>query len=174
MSKLKEIERLEKSREQASTRAALTVLSLGAAAVAAILIQFMVSGARVPLSVAILFLSPALFASILFLVCGSKDAEKLSYLRNEWLEENSIPKTANFPWPLYSLEESRSRTFMHQEDTYVTVYRLLREAGAIVVTSGDVEFSEVSSKKSERPLYEETENDELWKLIDSNSSTDQD
>lgn len=174
MSKLKEIERLEKSEQRLMTLATITVVPLGVIALVVPMIVSLKTGILFPFWATFSFMLPAIFAAFLFMRRSLKNCNKLTQLRKEWLKEADLPEAADFTWPLYSITEGRSRTFMHQEGNSVTVYRLRRNNGDFIVSSGVVELTTVTSKAAERPSYEDSENDELWKLIDSNSTTDED
>lgn len=173
MSKLKEIERLEKSEQHLMIYSALTVLPLGVISFAGPLFLGLHTDMKeIPLWLNILFLLPVVVAGAFFTRKSLNNSKRVIQLRKEWLEEVGLPKDANFTYPLYSIAEGEHRTFTHELGDEITVYRLTKRDGEFVVSSGVVELTEVKPKVTERPFVEETENDELWKLIDSNSSTE--
>lgn len=167
MNKLKEIERLEKGEQRLML--IFGILSPLPAVITLALIPLGIINFTAPLSLLLLIVMGVFFLRKLI-----KNTKRSEQLRREWLEEVGLPKDANFFYPLYSLAEGESRTFTHQAGDEVIVYRVAKRNEEFIVSSGVVELAEVKPKVAERSFVEESENDELWKLINSNSPTDED
>lgn len=175
MDKTKKIERLEKAEQRLMIYSSLVVLPLAFFAfIGPLMIALHNDSTEVPLSLNLLLLLPVAIGGAFFTTKSMKNAKKLARLRREWLEEKGLPSAVDFTYPLYSIAEGESRTLMHGDGDEVIVYRVLKRNGEFVVSSGVAELVEAKPKEVKRTFAEGTENDELWKLIDSNSEPEKD
>lgn len=175
MDKTKKIEWLEKAEERLAIYGTLAILPLTMAAfVGPLFISAYTDMKDIPLWLSALFILPVAVTGALFARKSFKNSKQLIELRKEWLEEVGLPKDVDFTYLLHCIAEGESRTFIHQAGNEVIVYRIAKRNGEFIVSSGSAELTEVKRKAPERPLVEETENDELWKLVDRNSTTEED
>lgn len=165
MDKLKEIKRLEKSLELNIVFAFAIVVLTGM--LSPLLVMGYVAEHSPLIGWAIL--GAVAITELIFVRNGLKSSKKADKLRKEYLEENGLPPEANSATWIASLEDGKYLTYTHVEDDVVTVYRFGKSNGQPVFLKGDVHFETVEPKTTERPFAEDSENDELWKIIDSNS-----
>lgn len=175
MNKLKEIERLEKGEQRLWLYSTLVIFPLAVISFAGPpLIGLHTDMKDIPFWLSVLFVLPVAVAGAFFGRKSLKNSKRSVELRKEWLEEVGLPKDADFFYPLHSIAEGESCTFTHPAGDEVIVYRVAKRNGEFIVSSGVVELAEVKPKVAERSFVEESENDELWKLINSNSPTVED
>ena len=175
MSKLKEIEGLERTEQRLILHCVFILLPLFALGfITACLVAIFLEVRLNIIWITLLCMLPVTVATVFVTRKSSKTTKRFAKLRKEWLEEVGLPKNTNFTFGLFPIPEGKSRTFTHQEGNEVIVYRLTKRNGEFVLSKGVAALIEVKPKEAGRPLVEETENDELWKLVGSNSPTDED